>query len=72
MNRSDTIRAVATRCRSSHAACLLAVGWLTLDQPSEVLEQLLEVLEESRSADILLDHLMRYEALVQERYGRQR
>lgn len=71
MTRSDTMKRLASICRSSHAATLLAVGWLLSDADSESLDQLLELLEESAGVDPLLNHLMRYEALIAERYGSQ-
>ena len=70
MTRTDVIRAISVHCRSSHAASLLALGWLVLGRPTEELEELLQVLTEADVQKDLLDHLARYEDLVRERYGR--
>jgi hypothetical protein len=69
MQRIDTLRAISAICRGSHASALLALGWLVLDQPTEVLEDLLTALQETGQHQELLDHLERHGALQRERYG---
>jgi len=69
MTRSDTLRAIAAYCRTSHAAALLAVGYLTLEEPTEVLEGLLAALSDQDGTRELLSHLQVLEAMMIERYG---
>ena len=69
MTRSDTLAAIASRCRRSHAAALLAVGYITLDSPKELLDDLLGALEDHQAADELLNHLIVVERLLAERHG---
>jgi hypothetical protein len=70
MDRNDTLRAIAARCRASHGATLFSLGWVLLDQPSETLDDLLVALQEFDQGNELLGHLDRYKALRNERYGR--
>lgn len=69
MTRIDTLRAISAICRKSHAASLLAVGWLTVEMPAEPLEGLLERLVEAAPVPELLDHLDLFKRLHEERYG---
>ena len=70
MNRIDTLRAISARCRRSHSMALLAVGYVTVDMPTEELEGLLGALDGSTGLDALLTHLERLALLQEERYGR--
>lgn len=69
MTRSDTIRAISAYCRVSHAASLLAVGYLVIEEPTEVLEGLLAALSDRDGTAELLNHLVVLEGMMRERYG---
>lgn len=69
MTRTDILRAIAARCRRSHGAALFAIGWVLLDQETEVLDGLLVALAELDQGNELLDHLEVYYRARNERYG---
>jgi len=68
MTRSDTLRAIAAYCRASHAASLLAVGYVTLELSTEGLEGLLEALSEQEPVLGQLNHLLVLDDLMRERF----
>jgi hypothetical protein len=69
MTRTDTLLAISRHCRGSHAASLLAVGWLALDMPTDVLERLLEALEDQAEGVVELEWLLRLQGLTTERFS---
>ena len=66
MDRMAVVRELAAGCRRSHAACLAAIGWLALELPTEQLEALNEVVQETGRAWEPKSHLEAFE----ERWGR--
>lgn len=46
MTRSDTLRAISRLVRGDHSAAIFALGYLTIEEETEVLERLLENLTE--------------------------